>query len=425
MVPEVWTLWADKLRAALCVCVTVVLCLVGGLAVQAQGPSPGAEPGTQPESRQEGDGATGPVAHGGSSEKRLTGEAGGEQEAGTEALLGFYVPLEWFVVPIMGYTPDTSVALATVGIARFRFAGSSEESRPSTLASLLTWTFKNQLLVRVGPQIYMDNEQWYFRGEVNYEDWPELFFGVGPKASRDDQEKLERRSLRVQGDLRYALYKRNLYLGLFGQHVQTEIPVKEPGGLLDQQLVVGSEGGTVSGIGPSLVWDTRDSDVFARRGQFLRFQTIFYRRDFGGDFDHDVISIDARTFTEVAPDHILAFQVLGRLSSGEVPFFNMALLGGVSQMRGFLEGRFRDNHMLVGQAEYRSPYIWRLSFVGFASAGQVARRVDEFELNSVKLSGGGGVRFAVNRKEGINMRADFGFAQDEGFGAYVAFIEAF
>ena len=62
--------------------------------------------------------------------------------------------------------------------------------------------------------------------------------------------------------------------------------------------------------------------------------------------------------------------------------------------------------------------------VGFFGGGAVASGFDEFDTGTFAWSGGAGIRFMVAQKNRINVRLDYGVAQDES--AIVLFVkEAF
>jgi len=109
---------------------------------------------------------------------------------------------------------------------------------------------------------------------------------------------------------------------------------------------------------------------------------------------------------------------------GEAPFQIMSFLGGMNFMRGYYMGRFRDNNAIILQGEYRMPVWWRFGAVAFASAGDVAYKIDQFKLSDFKVTFGVGIRFAIDPKERINFRLDFAWADDSS-GIYFTVVEAF
>ena len=150
---------------------------------------------------------------------------------------------------------------------------------------------------------------------------------------------------------------------------------------------------------------------------------------FGSDFDFSKIYLDVRYFHKNKWDHVLAFHSYTEFTGGDAPFYELALLGGNNKMRGYVQGRFRENHLQVFQAEYRAHLFWRLGIVGFASVGTVENRLVDFDVNNVKFTAGAGVRFRLTKEEPINLRVDVGAGHNEldGFtsGFYVTIGEAF
>ena len=115
----------------------------------------------------------------------------------------------------------------------------------------------------------------------------------------------------------------------------------------------------------------------------------------------------------------------GIFESGFVPFRELAYFGGHRGMRGFYEGRFRDNSMLFGQAEYRFHFAKRHGMTLFGSVGQVASDLNKFESNGNKYAGGLGYRFMLNTKEKINIRVDYAVGTGGTSGLYFAIGESF
>jgi hypothetical protein len=100
------------------------------------------------------------------------------------------------------------------------------------------------------------------------------------------------------------------------------------------------------------------------------------------------------------------------------------MLGGFRFLRGYYTGRFRDKNLVFYQTEIRIPVYWRIGVVAFAGVGQVAPDLKSFSFDQMKLTGGGGLRFTLSRRERANIRFDYGFTKDGG-GFYLVFGESF
>ena len=114
----------------------------------------------------------------------------------------------------------------------------------------------------------------------------------------------------------------------------------------------------------------------------------------------DVVIADRRlvsalgSFSDVADD-------------SRMPFYLMRTLGGSHTLRGFSDFRFRDRHMVAVQAEYRFEIFTALDGAVFYDAGQVAPRLDRFQLRDFQRDWGFGFRFGGNG--GVFLRLDQSF----------------
>jgi hypothetical protein len=102
----------------------------------------------------------------------------------------------------------------------------------------------------------------------------------------------------------------------------------------------------------------------------------------------------------------------------------MGMLGGSKKMRGFYEGRYRDNNLVLLQAEYRRKIFWWLGFTVFASAGEVAHRADAFSSRFIRYTYGSGLRLTFDDAQRLHLRIDAA-AGDGKVRGYFTIGEAF
>ena len=79
--------------------------------------------------------------------------------------------------------------------------------------------------------------------------------------------------------------------------------------------------------------------------------------------------IDARKYfpvTWLSDIDAVAFQFIGNINIGDVPFKDMADIGGSNTMRGYYTGFYRYNNLYALQVEYRAHVWWRLGFTVWA-----------------------------------------------------------
>jgi hemolysin activation/secretion protein len=100
------------------------------------------------------------------------------------------------------------------------------------------------------------------------------------------------------------------------------------------------------------------------------------------------------------------------------------MLGGNHKMRGYYEGRFRDNVMMLFQSEFRLQIFPRWFLNVFSSIGWVADSFSHLQMKHTRFSGGLGIRFRIDKKQKINLRFDAASGKD-GMKYYFTFNEAY
>jgi len=97
-------------------------------------------------------------------------------------------------------------------------------------------------------------------------------------------------------------------------------------------------------------------------------------------------------------------------------------LGGSDDLRGYRPYRFRDDNLLVMNAEYRWEIFSGLDMALFGDAGKVFARKSNFDLRNLESDAGFGFRF--NARNQTFLRLDVGFSH-EGFQVWVKFSNIF
>ncbi|MFW5771468.1 MAG: BamA/TamA family outer membrane protein [Spirochaetota bacterium] len=332
----------------------------------------------------------------------------------------------WLFIPHAYYKPETQVAGGAVFLYTFQDTIMSLppiKLRPSTMAVTATYTQRDQFIFQVFPEFYLARDKYHIKTDLEYMNYPDRFYGIGPDTRENDWETYTANIFSWRNRAERALWKR-IYAGIIYNLDYREMVHTEDGELLDEGDINGDNGGTVSGIGLSLNYDTRDDTIYTRDGTYVQLRVIDYNEYIGSDYDFASVVLDLRLYEPFWFSHVLALHGYMSYIGGEVPFYMLSQMGGQKVMRGLFEGRYRDRNMFVGQAEYRMPVIWRFSAVGFCSVGQVARSFDMFSHKNMVYAYGGGLRFKLKEEQDLNVRLDFGFSRDF-FGVYVTIGEAF
>lgn len=339
--------------------------------------------------------------------------------------------------PIVFSQPETGFGYGVTMLPVWRL-GPDTTVRKSN-ARLLAWrTQNNQSLVQLNHTVFTPGEQFLINGELSYYyKFPINYYGFGPATSRADKSVIEYKVFILnQRILRQV--RRNVFAGLqyrltnlrdvrVNKNIDAGTLTERPSRLLERPVREYAQNSLVSGLGPSVLYDGRDNILSTFRGNYLELAALFNNSVLGSDYRFTRFVLDARHFQPLTRNGqtILATQLLGQFQVGNVPFRELANLGGEKILRGYYDGRYRDRQLLALQAELRRPLFWRFNGVVFGSLGQVGNTVRDLGRNEVKASGGAGLRFKYNRRDRLNIRFDYGIGRDGSSGFYFSIGEAF
>ncbi|MFV1981998.1 MAG: BamA/TamA family outer membrane protein [Thiohalomonadales bacterium] len=318
-------------------------------------------------------------------------------------------PYDWF--PIIFYSQETNLGLGAGTMRAFQWDDNKPSPRPNSLTALAYYTLNNQYSVDIEPDLYFKNGVYNTKLIFKYSKVPSLFFGKGEQLPKDAEgEDYETNNTIVHANFIKKIVS-GFRVGVSLDWQNFDVTEKQPGGLLDQPQYIGTDGGTISGLGLILDQDNRDQTFWPTKGGYHQFIAMKYSDTIGSDFDFTQYTFDLRHFITIGKSNVLALQGFALFSEGDVPFNRLAQLGGSWIMRGIYEGRYRDNHQIALQAEYRFPIKNRWLVTVFASTGDVVQSSSDFSFSDLKYTFGGGFRYALDPKNKLNVRMDIGISE--------------
>jgi hypothetical protein len=334
---------------------------------------------------------------------------------------------QFLVYPTVAYAPETSWELGLSSLWVY-YAKRDTTNRLSEINGFTFITLENQYGLWFDHAIYSDQSKWFFLGRIRLQSFPLKYHGIGIESPKDYLALVVANQILIKERILREI-RQNLYFGLetdFQRMSRVEfLPSPEAPAFT---LPLGYEGSTNIGLGLGLVYDDRHNVLNVRNGNFAEFAYLKYSSAIS-TFGFDALMMDTRVFRPVGKSGVIAWQTIGQFFSGDVPFNQLALLGGDSMMRGYYLGRFRDRNQIATQAEYRIlplplGFSKRIGAAAFAGTGTVFPDFSLASINKVVWSAGGGLRFLLFPKKDIYTRFDVAFTQ-EGSGFYLFIGEAF
>jgi len=331
----------------------------------------------------------------------------------------------FFPILFLSYKPETRWILGVSLTQLFRSKNNDSITRPSAIRLNTSYSQNDQFSIRTFGEVYTNKNKFDLNGLVQYTNFVENFWVKGIQ-SPDVYQTYFFKLVKINFKGSYQLLP-NFYCGIqynlenmFDLNYSTSnIDMKssgEPGTL--------SNGSISSGTGFVIEYDDRNNVFSPTKGQDIELSNCLYNSVFGSGSNFHNITFDARKYIALWKENVLAIQAFANVNSGNVPFRLMGTLGSDSYMRGYYNGRFRDNCAMAFQTELRKTIWGPVSIVAFGGFGTVSSDVTGLTSN-LKPNYGGGLRIKAVPKEKFNIRIDYGMGIDGASAFYVTMGEAF
>jgi hypothetical protein len=351
--------------------------------------------------------------------------------------------LRWAVTPIIASKPSVGVKLGA-GVDVEFLLGDRATTRFSTLTTSLAVSTRKQISVAENVRIVVGDNRWMVVGQNHYTGSASDNVTLGTSSSADLAPEVRYYSMQFNNTF-YARIGASLYAGAelsFVRQTQIEpFPTDSPDWETSPFYTYSVEHGfdvsrqTAAGPGLAVLFDNRDNQNDAIRGWYgLASYRVHLAGFLGGDSRWQEVTLDVRTYRSLSADkrHKLAFWGLGDfVTSGTAPYLSLPGSGGDElgrSARGYAEGRYRGEHLLSAEVEYRglltrNGLLGLTGFVNLTTVGNAATGEQLFE--SVAPGGGLGLRLLVHKLSRSNFCLDVGWGRDGSVGVYLGFRDAF
>lgn len=332
--------------------------------------------------------------------------------------------LRFIALPTIGSAPETGFYFGAVALLDI-IPRADSIPRNSVIKTELTYTAKRQFIAGFEWTLTSQNKTWILFGNNYWTKFPELFWGIGGDTPQNREVRYGADRLELANSL-YRKVHSNWYLGICQRFQNIYKPEYPQFSDRTEPVYNQLDFGISSGIGLGLLFDTRTNILNPRPGEaFLSVQTLGFGKATGGDFSFLSSDLDFRYYQKLTKRSLLAFQFIGQMRTAGTPFRMMAMVGGPIMLRGYYQGRFRDNQLLASQMEWRWTFHRYFGMTAFGGIGNVYNFDFPNRAGSLKSAAGLGLRVIADPKGNSFLRMDFALTREENFGFYISFGEAF
>lgn len=333
--------------------------------------------------------------------------------------------VNYLMIPVLFRTPETGWAYGLSAQANFKTTFRNDTlTRTSVVTLLGIFSQRHQNIQGVDATIYFPKEKYIFYFQSSHSYFPDKFWGIGQTTKNTNEEKYVFEQFNISPHLKRK-FSKNLFFGLMADYQNVFKVNYIEGGLFDSLSFFGKTNYNVTGLGLSASYDTRNSTFWPTKGIFVQSQFLTYNKELASTYSYNKWMTELRVFIPLFKGHILAGQLYNYSTFGDTPFRSMATLGGQGNLRGFYQGRYRDNSMYSAIVEYRAHLFWRVSACAFGGVGDVYSDYKNINASTIKYSFGGGLRLSVLEKEKLHLRMDYGYSDKYNNGFYFTVGECF
>ena len=262
----------------------------------------------------------------------------------------------------------------------------------------------------------MVEDRLRLKGILAYGDLRLKYYGIG--GDDDFVIPLRQRGLIGVAEAQYAVVK-NLFIGPVFRymHIKSAFDLSNEPPEAINGLILDSK---VTSIGLSTTWDTRDDQFWPTQGWRIKGIIYLSKRQLDRDPHYQTYDVSLTKYLQIRDNQVLVLRGRVRVAAGNVPFYDLSSVGSSKDIRGYVNGQYRDKILLAGQAEYRWTIREPWGVVAFAGLAQVTDTISDFPWDDLLPSVGVGLRFMVSKEKRINLSVDYARGRDsDGFYFYV------
>jgi outer membrane protein assembly factor BamA len=325
-------------------------------------------------------------------------------------------------LPTAYYTPEKKFGVGLLMVGLYKTDNASSEEQPSSLVLNSFASINQSYGVTVENMTFLNQGKQRLLLDLELHNEAAVYYGVGIEQGDQDLNHHEFKEQLYSFKPRWMTeVADNYFIGVGADFIYTTADSLE---LVATQAPVNANSllpdNFSSGVVITSIYDSRDYRLNATKGWLFQLDAGLYQNDQFDSFS--TYNIELANYIDLGTTPgLIAWQVQGHLTSGDVPWNLLPDLGGSDAMRGYIRGRYRDEQMMMGQVEYRLPIFQRYGMVFWGSVGSVAPKVSEL-TDTLLTAYGTGFRFKI--KDNINLRFDIGVGEN-GTNFYLNVNEVF
>lgn len=306
------------------------------------------------------------------------------------------------------YSNDVKVGLGLVASGLYRVDRQDTLSQPSNVSLFSSVATSGFYMVGIRGTNIFPHDKYRLNYLLYTFSFPSAFWGIGYDMAVNDANasRYTRKQNQVKVDFQFKVAN-HLHIGPLASFDYVDgLRFDRP------ELLQGQDPSVLSfGMGFVLNYDSRDVMTNAYKGWYVRLEQYANTKWLGNKYAYGRTDVIVDFYQKLWKGAVLAFDFHTQHNYGDVPWTMMAKLGGSYRMRGYYEGRYRDDNMTEIQMELRQHIYNRHGIAAWVGAGNVYKDFKTFRWGHTLPNYGIGYRWEFKKR--VNVRLDWGFGKGQ------------
>jgi outer membrane protein assembly factor BamA len=313
-------------------------------------------------------------------------------------------------IPMLNYNRTQGLILGAIVSNYFKMNKKDKISPSSNIGIAGIYTEQKSYAVFLYSQLFMAEDRWRVRLAAGSMDINFQFYLEDPVTSTGNFSDYSTKANVVALQVQRNIFKR-IYFGPTASFIKATTTFSFPNAE-GQDSVSESN---LNNIGYIISNDTRDHVQYPTRGMFLNFKNQFYRNWIGSDYEFVRYIVTYNQFFKLGKTdgkHVLVARATMNIATGNVPFEGQTVVGG-DDIRGYSQGKYRNDQVYTLQTEYRLNFYRKWGLVAFAGLATAVAKFSDIPNNQLLPGVGAGIRFRMLPSEKVNIGVDAGVGRGD------------
>ncbi|WP_298531630.1 BamA/TamA family outer membrane protein [uncultured Algibacter sp.] len=322
-------------------------------------------------------------------------------------------------IPVINYSNAIGLSAGVMGQMFYKVSEKDTISPTSSTGVFGMYSTNNTFFAAAFQKLYLNEDKWRVMfglglGNINYQYWQEIpvvggdFIGFNTRA--------EFAMLKVERKLVGKLYG-GLRTVISTSKTDFDLPDFLPPELLTDERRMNS-------LGYLFNYDERDNQLNPYEGFNVEFKNDFFRKWLNSEDDFESFELTYNHYYPLSSERkIIVTRATASIATGDVPFQGQNVVGQ-DDIRGYSNGKYRDNQVYAIQSEYRWRFENKFGMVGFFGLATAVENFSGLGKAEILPGGGVGIRYMMIPKERINIGVDVAAGKGD-WGLYFRIGESF